>query len=139
MGREATQFKSGNAGRPRGAKNKTPRSVKRSLAEVLEHIERDHDGDIQAALLAGIRAKPPKSFPYLQLAYHYRVGKPKDTMDVNVTQPVVFECFEPEPTSDGKDEPSTPRSDALAAAGFDEAVLQAIRGTRGEPGVEVSR
>ena len=69
-------------GRPKGSRDKVPRSVKASLLQIYTTLETDHPDLFQSAIIDGLRAKPPASFPYLQLWAFYRHGKPKDTVDV---------------------------------------------------------
>ena len=41
MGKEATQFKEGNPGKPKGAVNKTTKAVKEVFAEVFNQLQED--------------------------------------------------------------------------------------------------
>jgi len=106
MGREAGWFKKGQdarrkpgPGRARGAKDRVLRSEKASLLKVLGTIEECHAKDIEAGLLAGIRAKPPVSFPYLQVILAYRVGKPVQRVQVVDPQPIELHIHT-DPTAD---------------------------------------
>ena len=72
-------------GRPKGRHNTVPTSFKRSLAGAFEQLEHEQPDLFKAALEAGLKAKPPRSFQYLQLWAHYRLGKPADTINVHAS------------------------------------------------------
>jgi hypothetical protein len=69
-------------GRPPGALNKVPPTVKASVRAVFQDIVADEPTLIRDAILKGLHAPPPKSFPYLQLAAAYVDGKPADKLQV---------------------------------------------------------
>ena len=75
------------AGRPRGAKNKLPGGSIRATCQWLanERPELLHD-----AIMRGLAAGPPKSFPYVQLAAYYLDGKPVERVQVNQTSRMLF-------------------------------------------------
>jgi hypothetical protein len=83
------------------SKNVVPSSLKASLRQVLDEIEAQHAGDIEAGLLAGIRARPPISFPYLQLALAYRLGKPVHRLQVVDPQPIEIHLYNDPAQDDG--------------------------------------
>lgn len=70
------------AGRPKGSKDKIPRTWKHSLKVVFEEVCAEHPDVLHAAMLAGFRAGAPKSFPYLQLAAHYIDGRPITVLEL---------------------------------------------------------
>jgi hypothetical protein len=76
-GKRSTTWQAGKVprspGRPKG-------SERASIVALLDEIARKHPGKIRDAFLAGIEARPPRSFAYLQLLTHYLDGKPKDTL-----------------------------------------------------------
>jgi hypothetical protein len=45
MGREVSQFKEGNTGKPKGATNKTTRTVKEMFATVFSQLQEDESKD----------------------------------------------------------------------------------------------
>lgn len=75
-------FAPGNAGRPKGSKDEVPRSVKASIRAVLEDVISSEPGLIRDAIMRGLRAAPPRSFQYVQLAAHYVDGKPEDRLEI---------------------------------------------------------
>ena len=91
MPRNTSGLKHGGPGRPKGTRNKVPGNVKASLKRVFEEVASTDPALIRRAVLAGVRAKPPKSFPYVQLLAHYLDGKPADTVKVQgrVTGPPI--------------------------------------------------
>lgn len=46
MGKEATQFKEGNKGKPKGATNKATRMVKEVFAEVFNELQEDPEASL---------------------------------------------------------------------------------------------
>lgn len=70
-------------GRPKGSKNRFPRSLKASVVRVLEAVVSDDPELVAQAILRGLRGKPRESFPFVQLAAHYLDGKPKESIDLN--------------------------------------------------------
>lgn len=71
-------------GRPLGAKDKLPRSAKASIKKIFEEVGSTDPEMIRAAIMRGLQAEPPKSFPYLQLAAAYVDGRPVETVKVEV-------------------------------------------------------
>ncbi len=90
MGRSSTSFKkgyagafkkgqSGNpAGRPRGKKDKVPRSVKKKFIEFAKEFT-DSD-EFQRAVKRGALKGQPK---HIELLLHYGQGKPAETVNLN--------------------------------------------------------
>lgn len=72
-------FKKGNRGRPRGAKDKFPRG---SIKAIYVGLAQGRPELFGRAIVAGISAKPPFSFQYLQLGAYYIDGKPVETIRV---------------------------------------------------------
>lgn len=67
---------SGNpAGKPKGAKDKHPRSAKAAVVGLLERFGHD-TALIERVLRRGLEARAPSSFPYLRLIVEQHVGAP---------------------------------------------------------------
>jgi len=75
------------AGRPRGRRNKLPGGSVRATCQWLanERPELLHD-----AIVRGLAAGPPKSFPYVQLAAYYLDGKPVERVMLQGTTRMLF-------------------------------------------------
>jgi hypothetical protein len=71
-------------GRPPGARDKIPRSVKASIRKIFEEIASTEPELIRAGIIAGLQAEPPKSFPYLQLAAAYVDGRPAENVKMEI-------------------------------------------------------
>jgi hypothetical protein len=69
-------FLPGEGGRKKGSRDKVPRSFKASVRAIFEDIASMKPKVIRNAIVEGLKAPPPKSFPYLQLAATYLDGKP---------------------------------------------------------------
>ncbi len=76
-------FKPGEGGRKPGSKNKIPRTFNASVRAICEEVASDSPEIIKNALIKGLKADPPKSFQYLQLAAHYLDGKPTERSDAS--------------------------------------------------------
>lgn len=73
---------SGNpAGKPRGAKDKHPRSAKRAVLQLLEDFGNDTTL-IRDVLKKGLTAKAPSSFPYLRLIVEQHAGIPDQNVNL---------------------------------------------------------
>lgn len=95
--RTRAQFKRGNPGRPKGAKDKVPRGVKSSVKAILLDLA-EHEPQIFHRLIRrGLRATPKVAFNYLQLSAHYIDGKPPDQLSVSDTR------FKTDELKDAKD------------------------------------
>lgn len=75
-------FRPGQGGRKKGSKDKIPRSVKASIAAIYEEVASDNPEIIRDAIVRGLKAPPPKSFPYVNLGALYLDGKPTERSDV---------------------------------------------------------
>lgn len=75
-------FKRGNPGKKKGAKDKVPRSFKASIRVLCEQLATDDPDLIRRALVKGLKAAAPKSFQYLQMFAHYQDGKPAETVNM---------------------------------------------------------
>ena len=74
---------SGNpAGKPRGARDRYPRSAKRAMELMLEAYARQKLPMVMAAMDKGIQARPPHSAGYLKLAIDHVKGLPDQTLDL---------------------------------------------------------
>ena len=80
------QFQKGQSGntkgRPKGSKDVVPRTRKASIKDVLQEVAIANRGEIRAAILKGINAKPPHSLRYVEVIAHYLDGKPADTVTI---------------------------------------------------------
>lgn len=81
MGRTATTWGPGQGGKPKGAKDRYPRSAKRAVELLLERFGND-EALIAKALRAGLAANPPASFPYLKLVIEQIGGAPEQPVSV---------------------------------------------------------
>jgi hypothetical protein len=82
-GRRYKKGTSGNPkGRPKGTTNVVPRAFKTALERVFHELAEKHETEIRDAILNGITARAPRSFPYLQLLAHYVVGKPTERHEI---------------------------------------------------------
>ena len=57
------------------------------MRAVFEDIATTEPETIRDAILRGLKAHPPKSLPYLQLAALYLDGPPAQAVDVSTTRP----------------------------------------------------
>jgi len=71
-------FRPGQGGRKKGSRDKIPRTFKASVKAIYEEIASNDPGIIRRAIVRGLSAPPPKSFPYVQLGAHYLDGKPTE-------------------------------------------------------------
>ena len=74
-------FRKGCAGRPMGARDAVPRSFRASVRAILAEVASENPNLIRGAILRGLKAAPPKSFQYLQLAAHYLDGRPVERLE----------------------------------------------------------
>lgn len=91
-------------GRPKGSRNKMPRSLKASIVKVLEMVVDTNPELIKKAVLRGLAGKPRESFPFLQMAAHYLDGKPKESIDLNgnVQMPTIINALRDASAKKGK-------------------------------------
>ena len=82
-------------GRPKGSQNKVPGDFKASLRRVFEELHTTNPTLIRRAVEQGLRAKPPGSFQYLQLALAYSLGKPATKLELSgqVELPTIVNHF----------------------------------------------
>lgn len=78
----------GGPGRPRGSRDRVPRTLKASIKRIAADIAGKDPDLIENAIRDGLKAKPPASFQYLQLAAHYLDGKPGETVEHKFPDPV---------------------------------------------------
>jgi hypothetical protein len=71
-------FRPGQGGRRKGAKDRIPRTFKASVRAIFEEVAATHPQMLRDAVTKGLAAPPPKSYPYLQLLAHYVDGKPTE-------------------------------------------------------------
>lgn len=75
-------------GRPKGSKDKVPRSLKASFRIVYEKICKENPDLLRKAIEAGLRGKPKEAFPFVQLGAFYLDGKPTETHEHHIPEPV---------------------------------------------------
>lgn len=73
-----------------GAKDVVPRSLTGSIKRIAQEVADENATAVKAAFLAGVNAPPPRSFPYLQLIASYVDGKPKETIEHSIPEPVTI-------------------------------------------------
>lgn len=69
-------------GRPKRSKDKVPRGVRGSILAIAQHIATNNPEVIRKALINGFAARPPHSFPYLQLVAAYIDGRPAEKLEI---------------------------------------------------------
>jgi len=74
------------AGRPKGAKNRTPGSIRAALAQ----LATEEPKLIEAAIRRGLQAKDGRAFPFVQLAAYYLDGKPVQRLQVDQQSRMLF-------------------------------------------------
>ncbi len=74
-------FRPGEGGRKKGSKDKIPRTFAASVRAVYAEVASTKRKVIRRAIIEGLEAPPPKSFPYLQLGALYLDGKPVEHAD----------------------------------------------------------
>ena len=80
MARTSGTWRKGQGGKPKGAKDKLPRSFKASVAAIFAEVASADPGLIRSAIEKGLKSSPPRSYQYLALAGAYIDGKPKDVI-----------------------------------------------------------
>ena len=96
MARNTTGLRRGaGPGRPPGSRNKVSGDFKKALRDVFEEIHTTHPTLIRRAVEKGLRARPPGSFQYLQLALAYSLGKPANKLELSgqVELPTIINHF----------------------------------------------
>src|SRR5262245_15785671 len=81
-------FKKGQGGRKKGAKDKVPRGLKAKLAgsikSMYEAVVVGEPELVLSAIRRGFRGGGTVGFHHVQLAAHYLDGKPADTVNMNL-------------------------------------------------------
>lgn len=67
-------------GRPKGSKDRVPRSFKSGVIAAYERIESDDPQLIERAIRAGLEGKQP--FPWVSLYAQYTASKPKERVEL---------------------------------------------------------
>lgn len=62
MSKEATQYKKGEGGRPKGIKNKITRTVKETVLDVFNHLQHDEEAKLKRANLKEWAKDHPRDF-----------------------------------------------------------------------------
>lgn len=103
MPRTSTTFRPGESkGRPKGAKDKFPRSARHAVTALLEDFAGNVDL-IRTTLERGLQARPPASFPYLKLIVEAQIGQPDQTLHLDMAETLkrkVVYNIAPGPTKD---------------------------------------
>ena len=85
-GRRSTTWRKGwtpgRVSKPKGSKDRVPRSVKASIVAVIQDVVNTEPALIRQAVIDGFRARPPKSFAYLQLAAAYLDGETQKRVEI---------------------------------------------------------
>ena len=80
----------GNVLGGQGRKPGTPETTQGVLAMIKAiFADPERRPRVEAALFEGLTAKPPRSFPYQQMAAHYLDGKPIDTLRIESRSVVI--------------------------------------------------
>ena len=89
-------------GRPKGSKDKVPRTFKASIKAAFEKIASDDPQLVEDAILKGLRGRPREAFHYVQLAAYYLDGKPKEQLEVSgeLAMPTIINRLRQSATSD---------------------------------------
>lgn len=90
MGRTSGTWGPGQGGKPKGAKDKHPRSARAAVNKLLD----DFGNDVQLigeVLKRGLTARAPSSFPYLKLVIEHHVGQPEQVVTVDLTKKAIDE------------------------------------------------
>lgn len=74
-------FKKGQGGRKRGAKNKIPRSFKRVAEEFFKEVHSEHPDLLSTAVLRGLKSRPATAIRYVELWMHYAFGRPVERLE----------------------------------------------------------
>jgi hypothetical protein len=77
------RFQKGNAGRPPGAKERIPRSVKASVRTIIEEVALNETKTIRSAIVDGLKSGARNADRYLRIVAEYTDGKPVDTINLN--------------------------------------------------------
>lgn len=80
-------------GRPKGSRDKHPRSAKRAIEALLEDFGNDV-ALIESVIRKGLTARPPTSFPYLRLIVEQNAGAPEQDVNVRTVVKHVYETLE---------------------------------------------
>lgn len=76
-------FKKGQGGRKKGAKDKVPRSFKASIKNIYERLATEEPELFEGAIRRDLKSKRGSvAFQHTQLAAHYLDGKPAETIKV---------------------------------------------------------
>jgi len=73
------RYQKGAPGRPKGAKDKYPRTGRAAINRLLEEFALDPDL-LRTALLRGLGARAPASLGYAKLLIEQRLGAPEQTV-----------------------------------------------------------
>ena len=87
-------------GRPKGSKDKIPKTFKTSLYAIFHELQDTQPELFINAIRSGLEAKAPINFQYLQLWAHYTEGKPVERVEhageVTMPSQVIIELHRPE-------------------------------------------
>lgn len=86
-GRRVFRLRKGSAavGRPKGKKDRVPKSVRASVAAILTRVVKEKHKTVESAIVDGISSGPRHADRYLRLAAEYVDGKPVDTVHLNAS------------------------------------------------------
>jgi len=84
-------FRRGNPGRPKGAKNKIPGSVKASIKRIFEELGAEYPEEWRAAIRRAMKQGGGTGFRYFELAAAYLDGRPVQRHSLETPQPLIIE------------------------------------------------
>jgi len=79
----ARKFREGNPGRPPGAANIIPTTVRASVKAIIERVVHKHGDAIENAIVKGIKGDPNAAAKFIKIAAEYTDGKPPQTLTLN--------------------------------------------------------
>jgi hypothetical protein len=77
-------------GRPKGSKDKVPRTARAAVTALIERLGADTEL-IESVLRKGLSARAPSSFPYLRLLIEQNIGAPEQTHTLDWSKKCVDE------------------------------------------------
>lgn len=75
-------FKKGQGGRKKGAKDKVPRSFKRNVEEFFREVHTAHPELLFGAVTRGLKASPSVAIRFVELWLNFVHGKPPQTINI---------------------------------------------------------
>ena len=90
-------------GRPKGRRDKVPRSLKMAFRDVYEQLASENPKVILRAIKRGLEAPPPASAAYLRIWSEYQLGRPVERVELGGAggKPVTVEFVQSVRSSSG--------------------------------------